>query len=273
MLRLYSKLVKRAAAMLYAAQRLNGFVYEACRQVRIRRPDIPVRPVEFYGQLGEDLIVAALVAAKAQREQIDLSTTRYVEIGGNHPFATSATYLLHQKFGMTGLIVEANPALMADLERGRASDTIVHAAVYDKDNATVKFSVSNLSEVSSINRDFVAKWAGGTVGEAALIEVPAVRINKLLYNHIGDEQICFLSIDAEGFDLAILKDLDLSRYRPWFLQMEPSESQLPGSTQFALDYMRANDYWLAARTDWNLIFADSRPHKEAHDTLQSPPPA
>lgn len=99
-------------------RKLKSFVYNACLWTGVEWPDIPVKLVEFYGQIGEDLIVASLLEAKAQRDNVDLRKARYLEIGGNHPFATSATFLLRTKLGMTGVIVEANPRLIRDLMKG-----------------------------------------------------------------------------------------------------------------------------------------------------------
>src|SRR5215471_17897675 len=89
LVRLLRKLSGRARAALWGALRLNGFVYDACLRARVRRPDIRVRPVEMYGQCGEDLIVRSLLEAKALSDGVDLRRERYLEIGGNHPFATS----------------------------------------------------------------------------------------------------------------------------------------------------------------------------------------
>ncbi len=241
----------------YSAARLrNPFVYEACGSARIREPDIPVPAVECYGQLGEDLIVAALLSARSERDGTALADTQYVEIGGNHPFATSGTFLLSRLFGMTGTIVEANPALLDDLRRGRPNDDIVHAAIFDQNVDTVELSVSPLSEISSIDGQFAKQWSGGGVGESALIKVPAMRVDRLLKEHAA-KPVSFLSIDIEGLDLRVLKDLDLVSCRPWFIQAEPSELIYPGTTSAMISVMRANSYTLVARTKWNLIFEES----------------
>jgi FkbM family methyltransferase len=237
---------------------LNAFVYDACLRYRIKWPDIPVRPVEFYGQCGEDLIVLCLLEAKALRDGVDLKFKRYLEIGGNHPFATSATFLLNRRLGMKGVIVEANPKLIADLKKGRPDDTIVHGAVQASDAKTVTLSVSRLSEISSLDRDFVLKWAQGSVGEAERVEVLALRMNQIIRECLNGESPCFLSIDVEGLDLTLLQDLDFAAYRPWFVQAEPSEGYVVGNTRAIIDHMESVGYVLIARTAVNLIFRDSR---------------
>ena len=237
---------------------LNPFVYEACLEKGVRFPDIPVLAPECYGQCGEDLIVQALLEATAFRLGVDLKKTACVEIGGNHPFATSATYLLSKRFGLASIIVEANEALLGALKKGRPDDVIVHGAVQDKDVERVMFSTSKLSELSSLDRSFVLGWDKGRVGEASWTEVPALRINDVLRKFVKARAISYLSVDAEGLDLVILKDMDFGAWRPWLVQAEPSEAQVRGNTQNITAFMGTVGYRLAARTDVNLIFADQR---------------
>ena len=75
-------------------------------------------------------------------------------------------------------------------------------------------SVSNLSEISLIDRNFVLNWADGSVGEADLVEVPAFEGNQIVREYLDNEAPCFLSIDVEGMDLALLQDFDFTSYRP-----------------------------------------------------------
>ncbi|MBV5263331.1 FkbM family methyltransferase [Pinisolibacter aquiterrae] len=235
---------------------LNDWVYAQCIREGVRFPDIPCRSYEFYGQCGEDLIVRALLEARAASRGVELKTRKYLEVGGNHPFATSATYLLGKTLGMTGVIVEANEDLLADLRKGRPKDTVVFGAVQDEDRKTVMLSKSNQSELSSLDRRFVKEWAGGSVGEKALVEVPALRIDGILAEHFPDAPPVYVSIDVEGLDLRILKDLDFSKYRPWFVQAEPSNHHIAGNGRQIFEFMATKGYDLIAATPVNLIFAD-----------------
>lgn len=252
-----TKLLTRLRGSFWGALRLNSFVYDACTRNGVKWPDIPVRPVELYGQCGEDLIVVSLLEGKALSEGVDLKQKHYLEIGGNHPFATSATFLLHERLGMNGTIVEANAKLIADLKKGRPDDTIVHAAVHYEDVKSVMLSVSKLSEISSLDRNFVMKWAGGAVGEAAYVEVAALRLNEVVRVYLNNESPTFLSIDVEGLDLKLLQDFDFNLYRPWFVQCEPSDTFIPGNTKSIIEYMRSVNYSLIAKTPVNLIFINS----------------
>jgi hypothetical protein len=214
--------------------------------------------VEFYGQCGEDLILVALVRAEAFNRGVDSAAQLYLEVGGNHPFATSPTYLMHKQLGMHGVIVEANPALLPDLRKGRPQDTIVHGAVQTTDVDHVTLTVSKLSEISSLNTQWVEQWEDGRIGVATRVDVPALRMNNLVAEFLDGRAPCFLSIDVETLDLQLLRDFDFQSFRPWIVQAEPSERFLPGETRRMVEYMRSVDYALVAMTDVNLIFADAR---------------
>jgi FkbM family methyltransferase len=186
----------------------------------------------------------------------DLKSQRYLEIGGNHPFATSATYLLSKRLGMKGVIVEANGKLIANLKKHRSDDIVVHGAVQTEDVETVALSVSKFDEISSLDKKFVTIWQGGSVDDVPVVEVPALRLNQVVREFLNDKAPCFLSIDVEGLDFSLLQDFDFGRYRPWFVQIEPADYYISGVTSRMIEHMRSVNYALIAKTEANLIFKD-----------------
>jgi FkbM family methyltransferase len=242
----------------WATLRRNGFVYNASCGAGVRLPSIAVRPVECYGQCGEDLIVASMLEAIALKTGTELKDVEYLEIGGNHPFATSTTYLLHKQLGMRGVIVEANPNLIPDLEKGRPADTIIHAAIHEKESTVAVLSLSAHDEVSSLDRKTADRWHELLGGGAEELEVPAMRINELMRLHVNDTAPAFMSIDVEGLDLALLKEFDFARYRPWLIQIEYMDNVFPpGNGKEIVAHMQNANYSLVAKTYINLIFAEA----------------
>ena len=239
-------------------RRLNSFVYEESIAAGVALPRLPVFAMPHYGQCAEDLVADALVRAIARRTALDLGTQRYLEIGGNHPIAASATYLLHKRYGMSGVIVEANPALLDALTKVRPQDRVVHGAVQTEDVATVALSVASADELSSLDRSFVLGWPDKSVHEERLVDVPALRINDVIASYLDGAAPIFMSIDIEGLDLAVLQDLDFDRYRPAVIQAEPSDHHLPENSRHMAEFMESMGYVLAASTEWNLFFVDGR---------------
>jgi FkbM family methyltransferase len=235
---------------------MNVYAYEECASHNLRFPDLPVLFTEQFGQEGEDVIISAFIRALATRHKLSLQDETYLEVGGNHPIATSSTYLLAKTFGMRGVIVEANPKLVPDLERIRRGDTIIHGAVQDKDVETVALSISNANELSSVDRSFVLQWDNGKVGERGLLTVPAYRINRIMEEHFSAKAPLYMSIDIEGMDLAVLKDMDFAKFRPAVIQAEPSDHHIYENSRHMHEFMESKRYLLVARTNFNLVFVD-----------------
>lgn len=249
---------------------LNPFIYNVIEADSLSRPDIDVPLVQHFAQCAEDIVVVALLRSIAEKRGLDLKTERYLEIGANHPIATSATYLLHRELGMTGVLVEANPALIAELTKARPGDVVLHCAVVPGMDESIPLFISNQSELTSLSREFVEQWAGGTVGVKKIETVSAKRLNDVLREQFADKAPIYMSIDVEGLDRELLEDLDWSRWRPAIVQVEPSDQFQPGNARRIAGFLSTVGYSEIARTPVNQIFVDvrsflSRPSVQLHD--------
>ena len=240
-----------AAASLTAP---NVFITHECARTETPAGSIAASIHETYAQCGEDVIVEGLLTARLGLAGRGLDSLFYIEIGANHPIQTSNTYLFYRKHKAKGVLVEANPKLVADLQRVRPRDTVLHTAVSARSDPTLAFGVCELSELSSLELDHIQSF--GTGAGVATSSVPNLHINDLLARH-ADRTIDFLSIDVEGVDLEILEAMDFSRFRPIVIQCEPSEHFAPGTALRMVTLLRERGYALAARTEINLIFIDA----------------
>jgi hypothetical protein len=59
-----------------------------------------------------------------------------------------------------------------------------------------------------------------------------------------------------GLDFNVLQDFDFGRYRPRFVQIEPSEHYISGQTPRIIEHMRSVNYAFIAKTEANLVFKD-----------------
>lgn len=152
---------------------------------------------------------------------------RYVEVGANHPTQDSATRAFYDR-GWSGLTVEPVPHF-AELHRvERPRDTLVQAAVTDRDVSDVTLHVvpgTGLSTIVDAVNDL--HTASGTSSED--LTVPAARLDTLLADEglSEDDPIHFLLVDVEGAEKEVLRSIDLRRWRPWVLVIEATE---PNST-------------------------------------------
>jgi FkbM family methyltransferase len=165
---------------------------------------------------------------------------------------------------MSGVLVEANPALIPELKKTRTNDVIINCAVVPNDATTAELYVSNQSEISSLSQAFVEAWRDGSVGLNRVETVPALQLNRLLADYFADRAPVFLSIDVEGLDLDLLKGLDWRRWRPIIVQTEPSEHFIEGNAVKTADFMKTIGYFEVARTAVNQIFLDSMVPRTIH---------
>lgn len=235
----------------------NPFVYDQVYASDINNANIPTLLEEQYAQCGEDIIILSII--RALRINYSADDAVCVEIGANHAFAGSNTFLLGKSLGIKSILVEANPSLIKNLKKARPNDIVINTAIVDSDLNYVDLFISHQNELSSLSKDFVEDWHQGTIGVKEVCKVPALRINNFLKNNISEGmEIPLLSIDVEGMDLRIAQDLDFSRWRPLFVQMEPSEHFLEGEGEKMIEHMSKNEYFLISKTKVNLIFIDKK---------------
>jgi FkbM family methyltransferase len=230
---------------------INSFVYQRVFENNLANPTIPAWLGETYTQCYEDIIIVSLLRAHIRRIGRPLNGLSYIEIGANHPVCTNSTYLLERKYGINGILVEANPKLIKDLQIFRGNNLVLHAAVCNKDISEVDFFVSPENEISSLNEEFVNSWKD--LGVQERVSVPAIRINSLL-EITKDIEAIILIIDCEGVDFDILKDIDFNKYRPLIIEIEPSDGFKPGTSTAIIEYLACKEYLVIAETDVNLIF-------------------
>ncbi len=238
---------------------INPHAYKATLQADIRSPDIPSSLAEQYAQCGEDVIVAGFAEA-AVRTGVIPAWNRLVcvEVGANHAFGDSNSYLLEKRHAVRSILVEANPDLVPNLRTGRPKATVVNVAICADDGETITLYRSRHSELSSLSRQFVDGWHEGRVGVADAIEVPAMRIRELFEQCVAaNERILLLSIDIEGADRPVILDTPFDTVRPVLVMLEPSERFHRGEGQRMVDLMAARGYVLFAQTRVNLMFVDT----------------
>lgn len=232
---------------------INPFVYQRILESNMTNSTIPAWLGETYSQCYEDIIIDGILRAQERKQKREFRGITYVEVGANHPVCSSSTYLWQKSRGINGILVEANPKLIDELKRFRPNDRIINAAVFDKDVDKIDFYISPENEISSLDEKFVSGWKN--LGVQEKISVPVIRINKLLIMAAVAE-VVILTIDVEGMDLRLLRDIDFSKNRPLIIEIEPSDSYAPGTSDTMVDFMTGNGYDLASLTDVNLIFRD-----------------
>jgi len=232
----------------------NPWIVAACQNHAVAPNRLSTFLQEQYGQLGEDLILEAVLKSYLTRSDRKNASLKYLEVGANHPIQTSNTYLFYRKWGARGVLVEANPRLIDSLRNVRNDDAILNFAVTPSNHgAEAELVVAEHSELSSIDPGHVASF-GSNGRVATTVRVPTILLDELLERHFAGG-IDLLSIDIEGLDLQVLREARLP-VRPACIVAEPSRHyQIDAEQQFA-ETLGAKGYVEVARTDYNLIYMD-----------------
>lgn len=204
-----------------------------------------------YSQEGEDRIIASFFASRLQRPGF------YVDVGAHHPYRFSNTSLFYQ-LGWKGINIDPLPGTIACFNKERPRDLTIEIAVTSHGN-DVKIYIFDESALSGTDRNLAdSRIKEGKFKLSKTKLVKSIRLVDVFSNFIPPEQqIDFLSIDAEGSDLDILKSNDWSKFRPTLVLVEDlpeSSSDRPESETSA--FLRNVGYALIARTPRTLFFEE-----------------
>lgn len=205
----------------------------------------PDRFTNDCSQYGELPILIRLWVNAAAKHRI------VVDVGARGRERSNSFDLL-KTFGWKGVLIEANPALIPQIERDFAglNMELINCAVSDFEGSASFFIGSN-ADVSSLNSAAALGWGpiNGTV------EVPVCRLSSLLSARQVPNDFDLLSIDIEGEDVKVFNDLvGASDFLPHWVILEASYSFRTTSLQDipVSDEVRAR-YRIAGQTEANLL--------------------
>lgn len=167
-----------------------------------------------FSQFGEDQFLVDYFGSRCGL---------YIDIGGNHPFRLSNTYLLYRQ-GWHGIVVEPIRRLYLKHKRFRPRDVQVNAAASDNPG-TLRFFEIVPSLLSTCDPQEAAKTLQAQ-GALLLDEytVPIVTVAHLYRKHLAPAPIALLSVDTEGHDLAVLRGIDWHSMRPEVVICEANDA-------------------------------------------------
>lgn len=206
---------------------------------------------EFFSDQSQYGEVAQLVRLMVNESRDGL----VVDVGARGK-ARSNSWDLMNTFGWRGLLIEANPnliaSIMADVEGLRA--TVINCAVADYEGeAEFHFGVND--DVSSLTYRNAADW-GETKGSTRVL---VRRLPSILAEHDAPLEFDILSLDIEGEDIRVLNDLVASDYRPRYVVIEASLSfAIESLEQLPFSERVRQRYEIVARTPANLILRSTR---------------
>ncbi len=224
-----------------------------------------VRPLRSYAQCGEDIIAHTILC-----KQLRITKPTYVDIGAHDPVRLSNTYLLYT-LGSRGLLIEPDPDGVRRLRRKRRHDAILPAGISVDGSRLAEFYRLNQPTLNTFSlADAQDACSQGPYCIIQRISVPVLPIDEAIDQHLG-QRPNFVSIDAEGMDLSILRSYDFDRHRPELICIESAqfcESNLGAPRSEVFDLLEQLGYFLYASTYINGLFVSRQAWR---DRVGEPP--
>lgn len=252
----FSSLEKHCNTRIGATEKLlqvledEGAFISADREQQIRRSSL--------SQSGEDAILAQIFKMLGMAE----SQCSYLDLGANHAKKLSNTYYFYQK-GSRGVLVEANPKLIAELKFYRSGDVILNRCIAGESGQNVDFYLMSGDGLSTPDKEQAERIVSynPAIQIENVVAVQTISVNEILDTYFDGAPV-FINIDIEGAEMEILTSIDFEAHRPLaiILEMIPYRSHLVVGVknQEILQFMTDNDYMEYAFTGINSIFLDKK---------------
>lgn len=223
------------------------------RRLRSDRPQIvPEFGRLSFSQQGEDIILF-----HALHDLLGLDRPTYMDVGAAHPVRSSNTYLLYGT-GSTGVLVEPNPLFVEMLRRQRPKDVVVAAGIGVTDAQEADYyEIKGNPMLNTFSSEQVARLQKGQTESVVerVSKMPLLNINRVITEHMGKAPD-LLSTDIEGLDYAIVRTLDLTRFRPGVICCEGVSSDKNGNASDIAQYLLSQSYILRGGSLVNSVFVD-----------------
>jgi len=196
-----------------------------------------------FSQEGEDAVIFKVLNRRKGA---------YLDIGCNHPYKNSNTYLFYKR-GWQGVCIDPAPGTKKIFKKYRPRDLVFECGA-SNENKILKFTIfiepliSTFDEVEVSNR----LKEGYKISHVREIEVR--NINDIL-NSINYTNFDLINIDVEGKDFEILKSINLIKYTPDIIIIEDLYFDIKKIKENKINiYMENNKYHFYGKTGNSLIY-------------------
>lgn len=236
--------------------RLNEDIIKNCQDIYPNNLENDFWEKTTYSQSGEDAIIAYIL------DSLKISTKRctYLDLGANHAKALSNTYYFYQK-GARGVLVEANPYLIPELEQIRTGDIILNKCVSSRNGEVDDFYIISGDGLSTnVKEDaYTAIQMNPSLSIEKIITVETISVREIIDRYFNCSPT-LINLDIEGKELDVLQSIDFSKIRPLVFVVEtiPYELNLVVNRKRndIVQFMEDNQYVEYAFTGINSIFVD-----------------
>jgi FkbM family methyltransferase len=172
----------------------------------------------------------------------------FIEVGANDGVAQSNTYYLEKILKWKGYLIEAIPELSERCKTNRRRSLVFNCALV---------SPEDHGKDIKINYDKDSRGLMSKIGDcgqrSGFCETVSVRGRTLtdVLEQASAQKVDFFSLDVEGFELEVLKGLDLNKYRPTLILVETAQVEavdaMLSSFYDRIDLLSHHDYLYQAK--------------------------
>lgn len=175
----------------------------------------------------------------------------FVDVGCFYPTQENTTYVLYQR-GWRGINIDVDQIKIDAFNLRRPLDVNIVCAVSDRVGIAKYWRKGLWSRLNSLERLKLAHEQDGWIE----IEVETITLTQLIDQTVyRNRPIDFLSVDVEGHDLKVLKQLDFDLYCPKVICVESWASEIGEVMQDELyTFVASKGYRLVNWINRNLIF-------------------
>lgn len=193
-----------------------------------------VSATKSFSQFGEDAVLRAYFATEQAGEGATSATEGsryafapqklrpgfYVDVGAYSPKQMSNTYAFY-KLGWWGINIDATPGSMKAFDLIRRRDINVEAVISVEPGTRTLYSWGLPNTINTLSADLARAWTEELGTAPTEVSVETTTLSAVLERHLpAGQRIDFLTVDAEGHDLEVLRSSDWDRFRPELVVVE-----------------------------------------------------
>ena len=171
----------------------------------------------YWSQEGEDILIKRIFANK--------KNGFYVDVGAHHSSRFSNTYKLYKENFWNGVNIDPSLSSYLDLKKKRKRDININVGISDKKEILKFYSFNeealntfSLKKKNQLKLNYKLKKTE---------RIHCKTLSDVLHGCLKKKiKIDLLTIDAEGYDLKVLKSNNWNKYLPDYIIVEISSSTL-----------------------------------------------
>ncbi len=220
------------------------FVYQGVQTLRDRRQLRRSLAVGSFAQQGEDVQLLDLLKRLNARGP-------YLDLGANHPFKLSNTYLLYRE-GWRGVCVDPLPRFRPLYRHWRPADHFICAAI-GEEQQLIDLHQFEWDPLSTLDAELAAQYMARGFKRLRKFPVEVRPVDDILGSANITAPLSLLSIDIEGHELSALRSMNLAKWQPAVICMEVLAAHGVRNWQ-AEDHLLAHGYVAQGDIGHNAVF-------------------